>query len=239
MARRQLATEGAAALSLRAVARELGMVSSAIYRYVPSRDDLLTLLIVDAYDALGSAAERAEARVNRADLTGRFSAVCVAVRRWALKNPHEYALIYGSPVPGYQAPELTIGPATRVAVLLGGIAAASVGSPVGPAAGTRATADRAAGDRPVGDRSVMGGGAVDPAVSRAIAPVRAAFPSEIPDDVIVRWLMAWTYLFGAISFELFGHRHGVVAPSLAARDAFFAEEVSRLAQLALGAMPMR
>src|ERR671922_170427 len=56
-ARRQLAAEGAAKLSLRAVARELGMVSSALYRYFPSRDDLLTALIIDAYDAVGEAAE--------------------------------------------------------------------------------------------------------------------------------------------------------------------------------------
>ena len=60
-ARRHLAVDGAAGLSLRAVARELGMASSAVYRYFPSRDDLLTALIVDAYDALGAAAEEAEA----------------------------------------------------------------------------------------------------------------------------------------------------------------------------------
>ena len=59
VARRQLATVGAQGLSLRAVSRELGMVSSALYRYFPSRDDLLTVLIIDAYDALGEAAEAA------------------------------------------------------------------------------------------------------------------------------------------------------------------------------------
>ena len=68
-ARRHLATEGAAGLSLRAVARELGMASSAVYRYVASRDELLTLLIVDAYDALGEAVERAEAKVPRDELS--------------------------------------------------------------------------------------------------------------------------------------------------------------------------
>ena len=62
-ARRQLAAEGAAKLSLRAVARELGMVSSALYRYFPSRDDLLTALIIDAYDSLGESAEAAHAEV--------------------------------------------------------------------------------------------------------------------------------------------------------------------------------
>src|SRR5215467_9079408 len=93
--RRHLATEGAAALSLRAIARDLGMASSAVYRYVASRDDLLTRLIIDAYNSLGSAAESAESPVDRADLAGRWSAVCHAARSWALANPNEWALIYG------------------------------------------------------------------------------------------------------------------------------------------------
>ena len=62
--RTHLATEGAAALSVRAVARDLGVVSSAIYRYVRSRDDLLTLLVVDGYNELGDAVDAAEAQVD-------------------------------------------------------------------------------------------------------------------------------------------------------------------------------
>ena len=86
-ARRHLATGGASGLSLRAIARELGASSSAVYRYVASRDDLLTRLIVAAYDALGAAAETAEAAVARDDLACRWSAACGAVRAWALANP--------------------------------------------------------------------------------------------------------------------------------------------------------
>ena len=119
-ARRHLAVDGAN-LSLRAVARDIGMVSSAVYRYFASRDELLTALIIDAYDALGTAAEQAEAAVDRDDLTGRWLALCHAVRDWALERPHEYALIYGSPVPGYQAPRDTVAPAVRVALLIGAI----------------------------------------------------------------------------------------------------------------------
>ncbi len=74
IARRQLATEGAAGLSLRAVAREMGMVSSAIYRYFPSRDDLLTTLIIDGYNAIGAAVEQAEAACPRDDHPGRWLA---------------------------------------------------------------------------------------------------------------------------------------------------------------------
>src|SRR3954447_11879320 len=113
--RRHLAEVGPAALSLRAIAREVGLVSSAVYRYFPSRDDLLTALIIEAYDELGDAVEAADAGVrDRDDLAGRFLAVGNAIRDWARANPHEYALLYGSPVPGYAAPDTTIPSAARV-----------------------------------------------------------------------------------------------------------------------------
>ena len=120
-ARRHLATDRASGLGLRAIARELGVSSSAVYGYVASRDELLTRLIVAAYDTLGSAAEVLEAAVDREDPAGRWAAACGAVRGWALANPNEYALIYGTPVPGYIAPAATIAPATRVSSVLLGI----------------------------------------------------------------------------------------------------------------------
>jgi AcrR family transcriptional regulator len=120
VARRHLATDGAD-LSLRSVARELGMVSSAVYRYFESRDALLTALIIDAYDDLGAATEQAEAAVRRSDLRGRWQATAHAVRDWSRANPAEYGLLYGTPVPGYSAPEDTIGPASRTVVVLTGI----------------------------------------------------------------------------------------------------------------------
>src|SRR6516165_5707752 len=117
-ARGYLATDGAPALSLRAIARDLGMASSAVYRYFRSRDELLTRLIIDAYDSLGAAAEVSEATIDRNNLAARFTAICDAVRAWALAHPNEYALIYGSPVPGYVAPADTVAPASRVTTLL-------------------------------------------------------------------------------------------------------------------------
>src|SRR5258707_11639590 len=105
-ARRHLAADGAN-LSLRAVARDLNMVSSAVYRYFASRDELLTALIIDGYNSMVEAAERVEAAVPRRDLTGRFMAACHGVRDWGLRHPAEYALLYGSPVPGYAAPDDT------------------------------------------------------------------------------------------------------------------------------------
>jgi AcrR family transcriptional regulator len=200
-ARRYLATDGAPALSLRAIARDLGMASSALYRYFGSRDELLTRLIVDAYDSLGAAAEASEAAVDRDDLPGRFAAVCRAVRTWALANPNEYALIYGSPVPGYVAPADTVGPATRVSILLLQIIIDAVTQGKSPAE--------------------------EHQEATALEPILSQVPPGFPPALVQRGLMAWTGLFGAVSFELYGQLHQVVAEDPADRDAFFAECISR------------
>jgi AcrR family transcriptional regulator len=200
-ARRQLAEVGSAALSLRAVAREVGMVSSAVYRYFPSRDELLTALIVDAYDAVGAAAEDADPG-RRAGVEARWLAVSRAVRRWAHANPQEYALIYGSPVPGYRAPESTIDPATRVSAALLAIVGDGVASGAITADATQSI----------------------PRVLRAdFAGIRALLADDVPDEVLARALFAWAELFGAISLELFGHLHNVITDF----DAYFDLQMRR------------
>src|SRR4051812_11062033 len=120
IAKRHLAAEGAN-LSLRAVARDLGVVSSTIYRYFASRDDLLTALIIDTYNEVGQVVEDADASADRADFMGRWLAVAHGVREWALAVPHEYMLIYGSPVPGYKAPPDTVAAAIRGTTVLSAI----------------------------------------------------------------------------------------------------------------------
>jgi AcrR family transcriptional regulator len=223
-ARRQLAAEGAQRLSLRAVARALGMVSSALYRYFPSRDDLLTALIIDAYDALGTSTEAAVARHPPADVRGRWRACCHAVRDWAIANPHEYALIYGSPVPGYQAPPETIAPAGRVALVIGGLLADARREP------GRGTC------RPAGQASTRPGGRAARPAPRERLPgllagqaeaVAAAIAPGVPGPVLARALVAWTQLFGMISFELFGQLVGSADPS----DDFFGYAVEQMADL--------
>ena len=180
VARRHLATDGAN-LSLRAVARDLGMASSAVYRYFASRDELLTALIIDAYDALGAAAEQAEAAVDRDDFLGRFLATGHAVRDWALAQPHEWALIYGSPVPGYQAPRDTVAPAIRVALLLGRLTGEAVG----------------AGRLEIGEP--IGG-----TLSAELVTLAEQVAPAAPPQVIARTVQCWIQLVGAVSFELFG-----------------------------------
>ncbi|MFK0133997.1 TetR/AcrR family transcriptional regulator [Streptomyces rubiginosohelvolus] len=208
-ARKQLAEEGAPKLSLRAVARELGMVSSALYRYFPSRDDLLTALIVDAFDAIGAAAEQAVAEQAAGERAAgevppaeRWVAVSCAVREWALAHPHEYALIYGSPVPGYIAPMDTVGPAARVGLVLidivrGAYRAGDLTLP--PLADElRADAERMAAD----------------------------FAEGVPPESVAALVAAWAQLFGLISFELFGQYNRVVEE----REALFRQTAGELAR---------
>ncbi len=115
IARKQMAATGAAALSLRAIAREIKMSTPALYRYFENRDALVTALILDAYNALADAMAAADGTVDELDFYGRFQAVTLAFREWALQNPADFTLIYGTPIPGYEAPrELTVPAAGRV-----------------------------------------------------------------------------------------------------------------------------
>lgn len=223
-ARAHLAENGAAGLSLRAVARDVGMVSSALYRYFDSRDALLTALIIDAYDSLGAQVEAAEAAVARDDLLARWRSVATTTRTWALADPHQYALVYGSPVPGYAAPQDTVGPATRVTRVLADLLV-DVAASSGSADGTTAGATSAHGEP---RRHPVHGPAAE-AVAAAVAPVATYSAGRVPTDLLVRGVMAWTYLFGAVSFELFGQRHDVIAEDRS--EDFFVEEVHRLAVL--------
>ena len=202
----QLVSGGGAALSLRAIAREMGMASSALFRYFRNRDALLTALIIDSYSALAEAAETAEAPVHDKSVEDRWMAIARGVREWAVVHPHEYGLIFGSPVPGYAAPEGTVAPASRVPLLLGHLLVDLMSD----------EADDAGGHPEL-----------SAAVQHALEPVRAVLPDGVPSDLMVRGLMAWTYLFGAVSFEVFGHRHNVIADY----EAFFDHEVRRLAAM--------
>lgn len=204
-ARRALAHEGPSGLSLRAVARDVGLVSSAVYRYFPSREALLTTLIVESYDALGDAVDAAEAAVPRALVASRFRAVARAARAWGHAEPQQWSLIFGSPIPGYDAPTDTVGAATRVPLVLAGILEDA------HRAGTVAPAARLLPD--VHDALEM----------------RAVFAADVPDQLLVRGLVGLTYVLGGITLELFGHRHRVVGR--AGADAVFEHELDEIVRV--------
>lgn len=101
---KQIGELGAPALSLRAIARDLGITAPAIYNYFPHRDALVTALIIDAYTSFGDSQIAARDAVPSDDLTGRMLAIGLAYRQWALTYPQRYQLIFGTPLPGYEAP---------------------------------------------------------------------------------------------------------------------------------------
>lgn len=199
----QLAESSAGELSLRAIARELNVVSSAIYRYYASRDDLITALIVDAYDDLADQLEHA-VDTRRASRR-RWADVCAAMRDWALAEPHRFALIYGSAVPGYTAPADTIAPAGRVVRVLA--------APVVDA-----------------DRAVP---APEPSHGRAlVAQLRATdevLGLGLPPAVVLALVGAFARVVGLLTLELNGHFVGGFEPA----DHLFAALVDREAD-ALG-----
>jgi len=203
VARRHLATDGAN-LSLRAVARDLDIVASALYRYFPSRDALLTALIIDAYNALATAATEADAAVPRDDLRGRWLAVCRAVRTWALAHPAEYGLIYGAPVPDFAAPQDTVEPASKVILLLVDIVVDGL--------------DRL---NPL-------------TASPLSAPLRTDLrrlieqrQGDLLEERLDRVLVAWTHLYGVLNFEVFGRLDDMIE----ARAEYFDHHMTLMADL--------
>src|SRR6266700_4511061 len=135
LARAQLAADGADAVNLRAIARQMGTTSSALFRYFPSHADLVSALLADAYAALADALAAAVAARPPGDHAGRWAALCHAYRDWSLDNPAEFALTHGTPVPGYQAPVEVTGPAAArtITTALGVYAAAVAAGAADPA----------------------------------------------------------------------------------------------------------
>jgi AcrR family transcriptional regulator len=190
VARDHLAHEGAAALSLRAIARDLQMAPSALYRYFDGRDALLSALILGAYTSLAEEAERAAegARTTVGD-SERWLAVPRAMRSWALARPHEWGLIFGTPVPGYRAPEETVVPYTRLA--------AALVRPVQDALRAGRLGARVAADPPT-------------PLDAALAPVHEVLLPGASTTTVLRTLQGWATLIGVINLELFGHWHNAV-----------------------------
>jgi AcrR family transcriptional regulator len=190
----QVATTGAAALSLNAIARQMGISGPALYRYFRNRDELITELVVGAYRDLSATCRAA---VTPGDPpAARLAAVAAAMRGWALAAPHRYLLIYGTPVPGYHAPpEATALAATLMAVLLDAFTEAGQGSgdPAGTGAGRPGDPVEAAaalGRNLAGHRQWAGG-------------------HPAPPDALRRALTFWTRLHGVISLEVAGHFTGM------------------------------
>lgn len=171
---RMLDDDGLEGVSLRAIARELGIVSSAIYRYVKNRDELLTILIRDAFTAIADEVDEALTR-DESVLT-----VGVTMLAWSRRHPNRWALIYGTPIPDYQAPwDETVVPGTRIMVTLTNLL-------------EKSSAGQISSELPP---------------SHALDPLREGLRElglEPDDQVIVRSVTVWAALIGLINALRFG-----------------------------------
>lgn len=185
----QLSTTGAGELSLRAIARELNLVSSGIYRYYPSRDELITALIVDAYEDLALVLRAADN--DRRGARRRWIEVSQALRVWAVQQPHRFGLIYGTPIPGYLAPPTTVEPAGRVLTAL-----------LAPAIGAT-----------LPDSTLEAAPASNRTLRAQLKATAAALGLAVDPEVMRQLTNAFAALIGLLTLELGGHLVGGFEPA--------------------------
>ncbi|MCJ0873074.1 TetR/AcrR family transcriptional regulator [Streptomyces sp. AP-93] len=194
IALKHMAAGGPASISLRAIAREMGMTAGAIYSYFGSRDDLITALTADVYDSLANVLEASHRTAPEGGAREKVLAHAHAYRKWAIAHPDEFRLIYGDPVPGYEAPEEGAAQEAEhrlCAALLGLVAAAWP-----QAAASRKGCDYAWSDFQPG----------------LVAMARESFP-ELPPAAVALCLRVWSRMHGLLALEVYGHlRHQVLDP---------------------------
>ncbi|MFI5683412.1 TetR-like C-terminal domain-containing protein [Streptomyces sp. NPDC051636] len=191
-ARQLLVKLGAGGLSLDAVARDSGLALPEVEAVFPHRDDLLTALVIDAYNESAAAMEQADqaARDAHASAGARLLAVTRALRRWSFGNPAEFTLIYGSPVPGYHAPQDTVPPASRTPTVLAGIVRSAL----------------EAGELTPPRRAVPG----PPLLLPEAVELFGGVPEAPFSDIIERGIVLWSNLIGLLVFQVFSRTHDSV-----------------------------
>lgn len=213
-ARQVLVSGGVEGLSLRAIAREMGMTAPALYRYFPSREELLVHLIGDLYDELADTLAAARDAEPPADTPGRLVAVNRAFRRWALDHPLEFGLLFGSPIPGVVVdesdPDHLVSPAHEAGLRF----ARTFGELVA----------RLYQERPF---PVPAEEDIDPALRAQLRDWTRTFPVPLPVGVAQVFLSCWIRLYGMVSMEVFGH----LKFALTDAEAMFESELYDLAEL--------
>lgn len=205
LAHKQMAESGTAGISLRGIARDMGMTAPALYRYFPSRDDLITVLIVDAYNAHADAIAAADARYPRSAYGDRVAAMLIAYRDWAIAYPVDFQLIYGNPIPGYEAPrEITVPAATRVSA---------------PIITALAEAYAAGALRPPPEYAHL-----PSTVERYLHGFAESNGYPVPPVVFAISIHGWNLIHGMIWLEMFGHTPPIIGDA----EAFFRHQVYAL-----------
>ena len=204
-ARALLAERGAAGLSLRAIAKRMGMTAPGLYHYFGSINDLITALIHDAFTQLAEAVEKADADVASRGTAERLAAVAHAWRRWALDHPIDFQLLYGSPIPTYEQPTDTTYPAARRSfIVTANIFAQAI--------------ERGEIELPEEYRRLP------PEIERSLDALTAVDGHDLPHHALHLAAVSWARLHGHIMLELFH----LIQPVIGNVDALFAHEVKAL-----------
>lgn len=200
LARLRLAKVGATGLSLQTLADELSLPMDEVRQRFPETEALLTTLIIEAYDASGAAMEEADSLAERAGESpgARLLAVARALRAWALANSAEFSLIYGSPVPGYEAPPETVPPASRTPAALARIVQAALES-----GALRPPSRRLLNESLISDNGIAFFGQL---------------PPEPYGELLERGIVLWGSLIGLLGFDVLTRTHDSVRDQAAFFD---------------------
>ncbi len=207
IARQQMAQKGTSGVSLRGIARELNITAPAIYNYFPRLDDLITALIVDAFTSLADAVQAADQSAPETAYGARLKAAMLAYRQWAIRHPADFQLIYGNPIPGYEAPaEITIPLARRSLEIMG--------QPMGLAL-------RAGKLRIPPDYQTIPPSVAD-FMKSWLDPLYSDL--DLPVEMFYLLIVGWSRIHGIIMLELFEH----IGPTVGDVAAFYEQEVDAL-----------
>lgn len=203
--RQLLAESGASGLSLRAIAKRMGMTAPGLYHYFGSINDLITALILDAFTQLAKAVEKADAEVTSRNTAERLAAVAHAWRRWALDHPIDFQLLYGNPIPTYEQPtDITYPAARRSFIVTANIFARAI--------------ERGEIELPEESRRLP------PEIERSLDALTRVEGHDLPPYALYLAAISWARLHGHIMLELFH----LIQPVITDVDALFAHEVKAL-----------
>jgi AcrR family transcriptional regulator len=217
VARRLLVTGGPAAISLRAIAREMGLTAAALYRYFPNLDALVAALCADLYDECREHLERARDRCPPEDTSAALYAVCREFRRWSIAHPAEFGLMFASPVPdlgGEHDPESEPHAAgCRFALLFA----------------TLFSRLWVEGQFPVPTPDEM-----DPTLCAQLQAYVDELGAALPVGAAQVFVSCWIRLYGMVAMEVFGHLHFALSDP---EPMFEAELAAAAAQLGVRPQP--
>jgi AcrR family transcriptional regulator len=196
IARRLLVEQGSAAISLRAIAREMGMTAPALYRYFASHEELIQHVIADIFTELADYTEEAVTLAGESATAGpaaatqptvtNLLAASKAFRSWAIDHPAEFGLVFGTPLPGVEM--LHDDPLGECGMRFGGIFLRLF--------------DDLWRIRPF---SIQADDEIGPSLRPQLARYRDLLGTDLPLGVLETFLRCWVLLYGTVSLEVFGH----------------------------------